>query len=93
MTRSHDDDIKMQALNMKCKRMRFPLDWNFDEMEEDEHMHFRVDDVLSEESDFYELNESRQWPIKRGEYSNMRANEESNMGNLEPADEGGFPDY
>lgn len=48
---------------------------------------------MSEELDFYELNESRQWPIKGGEYSNMKANEESSMGNLEPADEGGFTDY
>lgn len=40
--------------------------------------------MYSEELDFYELNESRQWPIKGGEYSNMKANEESSMGNLEP---------
>lgn len=84
--------IKIASIKHEMDEENVPLDWNFDETE-DEHMDFVVDDVLYEDLDFHELNENKQWSIERDESSNMRANKQNGMGNSEREDEGGFSNY
>lgn len=57
MAGSHDDDDQNASIKHEMEEENVPLDWNFDETEEDEHMDFGVDDVLYKDSDFHELNE------------------------------------
>lgn len=56
MADSYDDDDQNASIQHEMED-GVPLYWDFYEMEEDVHMDFEINDVLSEESDFHELNE------------------------------------